>query len=161
VPLTSFSTTLVARVVPWAFTLITGAATVAVWLGLLGPDATTALVKWSMVAVTVVGSAAQHFFLGRLRHVWLDGDTLIVGEARRGVRVSLRDVLEVKESRMQRLKTIKLRLSRATPQGDTIRFIPLGWAAWLTPWAASPLATELRERVPELDSGSDRPPALR
>lgn len=161
VPLTSGSTTFVSRVFPWVFTLLAGGTTVAAWLGLLGGEAAAPVARWGLLAVTVIGSTAQHLLLGRLRHVWLDGDTLVVGDVRRGLRIDLRDVIEVKESRIQRLKTIKLRLSRPTPYGTTIHFIPRGWSAVLAPWAASPVADELRERAHALSSGSDRPPALR
>jgi hypothetical protein len=139
-----------ARIVPGAFTLFAGGVTAAAWLGLLGPDASTPGVRWGILGAALLGSAVQYWYLGRFRRVWIDGDLLIVGDPRRGIRVQLRDVVEVEESRLQKIKSVKLRLSRPTPIGDTIRFIPRGREGWLLPWLASPVAAELRERVESL-----------
>ncbi len=120
----------------------------------LGPEASEPAVRWGILGVAVFGSAAQHWWFGRFRHVWLDGDMLIVDDPRRGVRVRLQDVEEVAETRMQKLKWVKVRLSRQTPIGDTLRFIPRGREGWLLPWRSSPVAAELRDRVEALRAGA-------
>jgi len=160
-PLTSESTTWFARVWPAAFTVLAGSVTVAAWLDLLGGGPTPLGVKWGILAVAVTASAGQQWWFGRFRRVWLDGDTLIVDDPRRGPRVPLRDVRAVEESRMQKLKCVKLSLSHPTALGQTIRFIPRGREGWLVPWVQSPVAAALRERVEALRSGDAPPNALR
>jgi len=152
-PLTSGSTTWFARVLPAAFTMLAGSVTVAAWLDLLGNAPTPVGLKWGILGVAGAASAAQHWWFGRFRRVWLDGDTLIVDDPRRGLRVSLGDVRAVDESRMQKLKCVKLTLSRPTRLGRTIRFIPRGREGWMVPWVESPVAAALRRRVEALKAG--------
>ncbi len=147
VRLTSASTTYFARIVPVAVTLLTGAVAVGAWLGPLG-DGVDAVARWTALGIAVVGSAIAHRWFGRLRHVWLDSENLVVGgDPRRGVRVALRDVADIAETRWQKLKWVKVTLTHTTAVGDTIRFIPRGREAWLTPWVSSPVVKKLRERV--------------
>jgi hypothetical protein len=159
-PLTSGSTTWFARVLPTAFSLLAGSVTLAAWLDLLGDTPASPVVKWIILVVAIGASAAQQWWFGRFRRVWLDGDTLIVDDPRRGLRVPLRDVRAVDESRMQKLKCVKLSLSRPTPMGRTLRFVPRGREGWLVPWEASPVAAALRQRVEALRAGDAHPKAL-
>lgn len=152
VPLTSVSTTWFTRVVPVAVTLITGAIAAAAWLGLLGDEVDLAA-KSMILGVAIVVSGVSHGWFGQFKRVWLDGESLVIGgDPRRGVRISLRDVAHVGETRWQKLKWIKVELARSTPVGDTIRFIPRGHEAWLTPWLSSPVAAELKGKVRALKS---------
>jgi len=159
-PLTSGSTTWFARVLPTAFTVLAGSVTIAAWLDLLGDAPAPLGVKWGILAVATVGSAFLHRWGSRLRHVWRVGDTLVVGDPRRGIRVSLDDVVEVRETRLQSVKWVTLHLAHETPLGDTLRFVPRGREGWLVPWVASPVAAALRERVEALKSGDTPRKAL-
>lgn len=144
-PLTSVSTTLFGRVAPAVATLCTWAAALMAWLS---PEPTvTPAVKWTALGVAAVVSTVAWRWSSGFQHVWLEGEYLIVGDARRGVRVRLADVEEVRETRMQKVKWVKLSLAHRTSLGATIRFIPRGSRAWLVPWTTSPLVDELRERI--------------
>jgi hypothetical protein len=145
VPLTSSSTTIFGRILPAVVTTCAGVVAVMVWLS-PEPGMDTA-VKWVVLGTTVAVSAVVYRLFGRFQHVWVEGEYLLIGDARRGFRVRLQDVQELKETRFEKLKWIKLRLAHSTPLGSTIRFIPRGHRAWLVPWAASPLAEELRRRI--------------
>jgi hypothetical protein len=161
VPLSSAAAPWLTRAVPGLVGVLGGAVTAAAWLDLLGDAPAPLLVRWAVTGAWLLGSGVAIWWSGRFHQVWLDGDTLIVGDERRGVRVSLRDVREVDESRFQKVKAVVLRLSRPTPLGDAIRFIPRGSGSWLSPWASSPVAAMLRERSAALSSGREPPRALR
>lgn len=160
VALSSSWTVLLTRVFPWAFTLFGGGVAVAAWLGLLGPEAAEPLARWAILGAVVVGSGVQHAWLGRFRQVWLDGDLLVVGDPRRGIRIRLHDVTSVEETRLQKIKVVKVSLKHRTPVGDTIRFIPRGREGVLLPWLSSPVAAELRDHVRALQEGRRSPGAL-
>lgn len=146
VPLTSASTFWYRRVVPGVVTASVAAAVIGIWTDAAEPGLTLA-VKCVVASVGVVVAGGFFWWLGRFQPVWLDGDYLVVGDARRGFRVRLQDVRELKETRLQKMKWVKLELSHSTPLGCTIRFIPRGPRAWLAPWSESPLVEELRQRI--------------
>jgi len=160
VPLSASSTVFLSRVLPWGFTLLMGGIAVAAWFGLLGPEATEPAARWAILGATTVGSVAQHAWLGRMRRVWLDGDYLVVGDPRRGARVRLEDVASVEETRFQKVKSVKVRLKRRMPIGDTIRFIPRGREGMFLPFLSSPVAAQLRERVRALQGAPASPGTL-
>lgn len=145
--LTSASTTVYGRVLPAVWSAGFGIITLITWLGVGENHPAPPEVRWVMAATWAFGSLFLHGWLGRLRHVSLDGDTLVVGHPRRGTRIPLREVQEVKETRAQKMKWIKVTVGRATPVGRTIRFMPKGREGWLTPWALSPVAEDLQARV--------------
>ncbi len=157
-PLTSASTTVFGRIVPAVTTVSAGVAAVMTWLS-PPPGAGGPAVKWAVVGLAVVVSAVMFRWFGRFRHVWLEGEYLIVGEARRGIRIRLADVDEVEETRMQKLKWVKLHFAHRTLVGQTVRFIPRGARAWLVPWTSSPLVEELRERIEAAKGGPALPPS--
>lgn len=145
--LTGPSTNYWSRIFPRLWSGLVGMVVLLVWLDLLGDAPAPDAVKW--VALGIWGGFSTLFFklFGGLRHVWLDGDELIVGDdPRRGVRIHLREIRKVKESRIQQVKTVTLELGRSTPLGTTIRFIPKGMKTFLFPLTSSPVAQELRER---------------
>lgn len=160
IPLTSATTTWFTRVAPGLFALLGGTVTALAWLDLLGDASAPLAVKWGITVVWAVGSVAARWLSGHFHHVWLDGDTLVVGDARRGLRVALRDVSSVEETRWQKLKCVKLRLARPTPLGTTIRLIPRGREGWLLPWMTSPVAGMLRERIAALEGRKEGRAAL-
>ena len=74
----------------------------------------------------------------------------MVGDRERGVRLSLTEVCEVKESRMQRLKMVTLELDHTTPLGRKITFIPRGAKTFWLPFADSEVAADLRASMERL-----------
>lgn len=144
--LTDGSTYYWSRVFPTLWTSLCGIIVVLVWMDALG-DATAPLaVKVGVTAAWAVASAVFFRVFASLEDVWLDGDDLLVGDPRRGTRISLRDVRNVKESRLMQVKRITLELARPTPRGHSITFVPKGLKTFLFPYASSPVAQELRER---------------
>ena len=149
-PLTGGSTVYFGRVFPVAWSTAVGALTGAVWLDLIPDAPAPTIVKLALVSVWVVVSTLIIKYFGSLQHVWRDGDDLIVGDPRRGLRLNLADVREGKESRFQPIKTVTLKLRRPTELGDSISFVPKGPAAFFFPLMNSSVAERLRERHEEL-----------
>ena len=155
-PLTGGSTAYFGRVFPIVWTTAVGVGTGAVWLDLIPDGPAPTLVKWALLSVWVALSAVIIKYFGGLRHVWRDGDELVVGDPRRGVRVHLRDVREIKESHLQQVKTVTLKLRRPTPLGDSISFVPKGAGPFFFPLMRSRVAERLRERHEELAAEEHR-----
>jgi hypothetical protein len=156
-PLTGGSTVYFGRVFPAVWTTAVGALTGAVWLDLLPDGPAPAVVKWATLGAWVALSALIVRYFGSLRHVWRNGDELIVGDPRRGLRIHLGDVREIKESRWQQIKTVTLKLRRPTELGDSISFVPRGAGAFFFPLMNSSVAERLRERHQELAAVQHRP----
>ena len=144
--LTDGSTYYWSRVFPTLWTGLVGVIVALLWMDALGDATITLAVKTSITAIWATLSALFFRLFGRLQDVWLEGDHLLVGDPRRGIRVSLLDVREVKESRLHQVKNITLKLSRPTPLGDSITFVPKGLKTFLLPYTSSPVADELRAR---------------
>ncbi len=145
--LTDGSTYYWSRVFPTLWTILVGVIVALLWLDAFNDAAITLTVKTSATVIWAVLSTLFFRLFGRLQDVWLDGDDLLVGDdPRRGIRVSLREVREVKESRLRQVKNITLKLSRSTPLGDSITFVPKGLKTFLFPYASSPVADLLRAR---------------
>lgn len=155
-PLTGGSTVYFGRVFPIVWSTAVGALTGAVWLDLLPDGPAPSIVKWALLSVWVAISAVIIKYFGGLRHVWRDGDDLIVGDPRRGLRINLGDVREIKESRFQQIKTVTLKLRRPTALGDSISFVPKGAGAFFFPLMSSGVAEQLRERQEELAAEQHR-----
>lgn len=148
--LTDGTTTYWSRIFPTAWSVLMGVVVVLIWMDALGEGPAPDAVK--VVATTLWGGLSALFFkmFGGLREVWLAGDDLLVGDPRRGARISLRDVREVKESRFTQVKTVTLKLSRPTPVGTSLTFIPKGAKTFFFPLSSSPVAEKLRERHREV-----------
>jgi len=144
--LTDGSTFYWSRVFPTLWMGLVGVVVALVWMDVLG-DATAPLAVKTLVTAAWAAFSTLFFrMFGSLQDVWLDGDDLLVGDPRRGVRVSLREVREVEESRLRHVKNITLKLTRPTPLGGAITFVPKGLKTFLFPYASSPVADELRDR---------------
>lgn len=148
--LTDGSTYYWSRVFPGLWTGVLGIFVVLVWLGALGDAAEPMGVKVGITAAWAVASTVFFRLFSGLKDVWLDGDDLLVGDPTRGTRVSLRDVREVRESRLRQVKSITLELGRPTPWGDSITFVPKGLKTFLFPYTSSPVADKLRTRTQRL-----------
>lgn len=145
--LTDASTYYWGRIFPTLWSSLLGIFVLMVWLGVLGDAAEPTSVKAAITAAWAIASAAFFRTFGRLQDVWLEGDDLLVGDPRRGTRISLRDVRRVKESRLRQVKNITLELARPTPWGSSLTFVPKGFKTFFLPYASSPVAEQLRERT--------------
>jgi hypothetical protein len=153
--LSSGSTTFWKRVFPTAWSLGVGAITVAAWLDLIGHPPAPELVKGALLGGWALFSGFFFRWFGRLRNVWRDGNELVVGDRMRGPRVRLDEVREIKESRFQRLKMVTLKLSRPTPLGSEVTFLPKGTKTFWIPWADSEVVRDLEERRQHLLAGGE------
>lgn len=144
--LTDGSTFYWSRIFPTLWCALVGVVVALIWMDVLGDASITQAVKAAVTAIWAGGSTGFFLYFGRFKDVWLDGDDLLVGDRLRGVRINLRDVREVKESRLRQVKSITLELARPTPWGKSISFVPKGLTTFFFPYASSPVADELRER---------------
>ncbi len=144
--LTDGSTFYWSRVFPMAWTTVVGLIVLLGWTGVLGDALEPMALKVGITAAWALGSLIFFRRFAGLEEVWLDGDDLLVGDPKRGTRISLRDVRAVEESRLRQVKRITLRLGRPTPLGSSVTFVPKGLVTFLFPWASSPVAAQLRER---------------
>jgi hypothetical protein len=144
--LTDGSTYYWSRIFPTLWSALLGVFVALIWLGVLGDATEPTSVKVGITAAWAIASTAFFRMFAGLKDVWLDGDDLLVGDPVRGTRISLRDVREVKESRLRQVKNITLELARPTPWGDSITFVPKGLKTFLFPYTTSPVAGRLRER---------------
>jgi len=148
--LTDGSTYYWSRVFPTLWSGILGIFVALVWMDVLGDAAEPLAVKAGITAAWAIASTVFFRMFAGLKDVWLDGDDLLVGDPTRGTRISLRDVREVKESRLRQVKNITLELGRPTPWGDSITFVPKGLKTFLFPYTSSPVADKLRTRTQRL-----------
>jgi hypothetical protein len=78
----------------------------------------------SFALVTVLGSAFLYWAVGRLKRVELDGEWLVVSNYFKTVRIPLRDISEVGGSLLMSPELVWLSLSRPSPFGKKIVFMP-------------------------------------
>jgi hypothetical protein len=153
--LSSGMTAYLRGVVPPMTTVVMGVAAAAVSLGYVDPAVPVVLRGLALVAWLAV-SWGMFKWLGSLRHVWLDGHDILVDDGERRVRIPLTEVTDIRQSRFSKTKTITLELSRSTPLGDRVRFVP--HVALIPNFLDHPVARELRARRSEvLSSGELRP----
>jgi hypothetical protein len=130
----------------WVFApgwvVLLGGFTAAGWMGLLdGAPSDQAL-----GLLTVIWLGLGSFFLwwaGRLEHVWLAGDVLVVRRGGREVRVPLEEVREITETRWSRVKTVTVVLRPGQPAGEKLFFVP-PWTP--LPFLSHPLLKDLYRR---------------
>jgi hypothetical protein len=90
-------------------------------------------------------------YLGRLKKVTLDGNTLVISNYFSEARVPLKDVVEVTGSRWANTRQVTLTFDRDTAFGASIIFMPQ--ARFLWPGQEHPIARELRELVQQAREG--------
>jgi hypothetical protein len=136
---------------PPVWTIAVGAGMLGIWLEAFGEPASLGL---KLLGGALWAGTSILFSLGtrRLRHVWLRGSDLIVSSSGRRVTVPLQDVIEVSETRYQKIKTIKLVLRQGSPLGSEIRFIPP--PGFQAPFTEHPVIGELRERKRQLPASN-------
>ena len=149
--LSSGVTSYLRNVVPPVATVVMGAAAAALSLGYVD-HTVPMIVRVAAPVIWLVLSVGLFKWLGSLRHVWLDGDDILVDDGERRVRIPLQEVTDIRQSRLSKTKTITLELSRNTPLGDRVRFVP--HLAFIPNFMDHPVAKELRARRGEgLGSG--------
>ena len=150
--LSSVMTPYLRTVVPPATVVCLGVVAVGISLGYFDPTVPP-VVRGLALAVWMVLSVLAFKWFRSFRHVWLDGDDLLVDNGERRVRIPLREVADVRQSHLQKTKTITLDLTRNTPLGDKVRFVP--HFALRPGFMDHPVARELRERRERALAGGD------
>jgi len=127
----------------WVFApgwmLVFGGFISAGWLGLLDGLSSDMV----LVLLTVIWMGLGAFFLwwaGKLEHIWLTGNVLVVRRMGREIQLSLEEVRAITETRWSRVKTVTVELPQGHPLGDKIHFIP-PWQP--LPFLSHPLVKDL------------------
>jgi hypothetical protein len=124
----------------WIFFL--GGVVAAGWMGLLDRP----LTNGALALLTVIWLGLGSFFVGwagRLEHVWLDGEELVVRRAGREFRVPLFEVQRITETRWSRVKTVTVALNPGHALGEKVFFVP-PWQP--LPFLSHPLVKDLYRR---------------
>lgn len=140
--ISSSSTTFWKWVFAPGWVLFLGGFIAAGWLGLLDRP----LSDQTLVLLTIIWLGLGSFFIGwagRLEHVWLEGEELIVRRAGREFRIPLFEVQSITETRWSRVKTVTVKLTPGQPLGDRIHFVP-PWRP--LPFLSHPLVKDLYQQ---------------
>ena len=92
-----------------------------------------------------------------LREVWMTDHEIIVSSGGHRVRVPLEEVSEIKETRGQKVKTVRLLLRGHSRLGSEVRFIPVHRGQ--VPFTDHPVVRQLRQRKMEVIDGGGVGPA--
>lgn len=106
--------------------------------GTLPPSA-----RWWFLAMWLLISAFILWGVARLKRVRLDGDTLLVSNYLREIRVPLTQVVHITQNRWVNGRPITVQCRVETPFGRRITFVPRS-RFYLAPWNEDPLVGELR-----------------
>ena len=102
-----------------------GLGTLAIWFDFFDqPSKPDEEIKLIFSAVWIVGSAIMLRDTYRLKTVIVDNDDLVVKDFTRVVRIPLRDINHISESRFFNPKTISITVNPPCEFGDKIVFIP-------------------------------------
>jgi hypothetical protein len=101
--------------------------------------------KLAVAFLWAVTSILIRLWTRSLREVWVTDQELIVTSDGHGVRVPFSAIRDIKESRGQKVKTVRLLLAEQTPVGTRIRFIPIH--RFQAPFTDHPVVKELRQRT--------------
>jgi len=133
-------------VLPTLWIGIFGAVTLALWLGFFwgsqssGPPLP---LKWTFLAVLLVGGTILLRTVARLKRVRIDGDSLLISNYRTEIRVPLSEIAAVSENRALNHHPVTITLRRETAFGRRITFMPK--VRFLFPWSSHPIVAELRD----------------
>jgi hypothetical protein len=100
-------------------------------------------VKWIFLVVWVIGTAVWYRCCIPLKRVSMNGGELIVSNYAREIRVPLRRIRRISESRFQNPRSIKLAFDEDLGFGASIVFIPAQIFLWR--WQEHPIARQLRQ----------------
>ena len=90
-----------------------------------------------------------------MRHVWTDGEHLVVRPHGSDIRIPLTDIVEVRESRYRRVKEITIELRHDIPGVGRKIMFPAPFA-WQKPWTDHPVVTRIQE-LKRLRAGASEP----
>ena len=99
--------------------------------------------KWTFLAVTIVGTAFIYWTCIRLKRVEMTDSDLRISNFLREIVVSMHDIDEVTENRWINGHPVTLRFKRRTEFGYSIVFMPK--ARWFAFFSSHPIVAELRE----------------
>lgn len=143
--ITTDATTFWKYVFPTTWITALGGFNVLLWLDMIGSPPAPLAAK---IAILTLWGIFSPFFLwwsSQMHHVWIDGDHLVVRPHGSPVRIPLNEVLEIKESRYQRVKVITLEFRREIPGIGKSLLFPAPFV-FQKPFSDHPLVTELRQR---------------
>ncbi len=133
-------------VLPVLWIGIFGAVTLALWLGFFWGSQTSGPplpLKWTFLAVLLVGGTILLQTTARLKRVRIDGDSILISNYRIEIRVPLSDIVAVSENRALNHHPVTITLAHETVFGRRITFLPK--LRLFFPWLRHPIVTELRE----------------
>jgi hypothetical protein len=103
-------------------------------------------VKFIFLMGFVIGSAFLLRDMVRLKTVAVEGNVLIVKNFIKAIKIPLRNIRSISESRLTRPKLIYLQINPQTAFGEKIIFIPKAkFKLTLNPISEHPIVTRLRE----------------
>ena len=149
--LTTGSTTYWKYLFPTTWISALGAFNAAVWLDLIGSPPAPMALKVVLLGAWMVFSPFFIWWSSRMRHVWTDGDHLIVRAHGSHIRISPSEIVDVRESRYRKVKEITIELRRDVPGVGREIMLVAPWA-WQKPWSDHPIVTRIRE-LKKLQSG--------
>lgn len=134
-----------------------GFGTFAMWLGKFDqPSQPPDEVKLTFLFFFIVGSAFLLRDAVRLKTITIDKEDLIIKNFSRVIRVPVRQINHISESRLMRPKTISLTLYPSCEFGEKITFIPKAkMQMTFKVLTEHPIAKRLRELAGIQDQGTD------
>ena len=142
--LTTGSTTYWKYVFPTTWIGLLGGFNVAAWLDLIGSPPAPMVLKIVLLVAWMVFSPFFIWWSRQMRHLWTDGDHLIVRPHGSDVRIPLTDIVDIQESRYRRVKEITIELRHDIP-GVGRKIMVIAPLAWQKPFSDHPLVTRIRE----------------
>jgi hypothetical protein len=108
---------------------------------------------WTVPWLAVIGGFLFNLWWGfALKRVAIDGDSILISNYSREVRLPLSAIIDVRENRWIKLHPVTIVFDRETPWGSNIKFMPrLRWFAFS--WMSHPVVTELRDRAAAARAG--------
>jgi len=133
--------------VPTFWIIMFGFATLALWFGHFDrssqPPETE---QYSFLVVWIIGSALLLRDTVRLKTISLDNDNLVVKDFKKVIRVPLRNVNHISETRLSNPKKITLTVYPPCEFGNKITFIPtISLKTYFLLWEEHPIASRLRQ----------------
>lgn len=124
-----------------------GFSTLAMWLNsFTQPSQPPQDVKFLFLFFWIIGSAVLLRDALRLKSVSLEKDDLVVRNFIRVIRVPLRNINHISESRLMRPKTVSLTVSPPCEFVEKVTFIPIAkFQLSLNPLSEHPIVTKLRD----------------
>lgn len=135
---------------PPLWTGVVGVGMMGVWFEWFGNPASMDL---KLLGVVLWAGTSMLFRLStrKLREVWMTDREVIVSSEGRRLRIPLGEVTEIKETRGQKIKTVRLHLRGHSALGSEVRFIPVHRGH--LPFTDHPVVKELRQRKGDVAVG--------